>query len=167
VKCYQCSKHLCSVFRQFWLRQYHKWACRKYWTMLVEQHWDLLRLRILKSRKFVCWLGLGEIAKNCEKTTINLFMCVCLSVHMEQLGSNWTDFLEIWYLGVFRKSVEKIRVSLQSDKNIDTLHEIYVNVWQHLSEFFLEWEMFRTKPTEKIKTHILCSVTLFRKSCRL
>jgi len=27
--------------------------------------------------------------------------------------------------------------------------------------------MFRTKPTEKIKTHILCSVTLFRKSCRL
>jgi hypothetical protein len=27
--------------------------------------------------------------------------------------------------------------------------------------------MFRTKVVEKIKTHILCSVTLFRKSCRL
>jgi len=27
--------------------------------------------------------------------------------------------------------------------------------------------MFQTKAVEKIKTHILCSVTLFRKSCRL
>jgi len=27
--------------------------------------------------------------------------------------------------------------------------------------------MFQTKVVEKIKTHILCSVTFFRKSCRL
>jgi len=27
--------------------------------------------------------------------------------------------------------------------------------------------MFQTKVVEKIKTHILCSVTVFRKSCRL
>jgi hypothetical protein len=27
--------------------------------------------------------------------------------------------------------------------------------------------MFQTKDVEKIKTHILCSVTFFRKSCRL
>jgi len=27
--------------------------------------------------------------------------------------------------------------------------------------------MFQTKVVEKIKTHILCSVTLFRKVCRL
>jgi len=26
---------------------------------------------------------------------------------------------------------------------------------------FLEWEMFQTKVVEKIKTHILCSVTFF------
>jgi hypothetical protein len=36
-----------------------------------------------------------------------------------------------------------------------------------LAQFFLEWEMFRTKVVEKIKTHILCSVISFRKSCRL
>ena len=30
---------------------------------------------------------------------------VCPSVHMEQLGSHWTYFHEIWYLGIFRKSV--------------------------------------------------------------
>jgi len=27
--------------------------------------------------------------------------------------------------------------------------------------------MFKTKVVQKIKTHILCSVTFFRKSCRL
>jgi len=31
----------------------------------------------------------------------------------------------------------------------------------YLAQFFLEWEMFWTKVVEKIKTHILCSVTFF------
>ena len=39
------------------------------------------------------------------------------SVRMEQLGSQWTDFDEIWYLRFFRKSVEKIQVSLKFDEN--------------------------------------------------
>jgi hypothetical protein len=34
-----------------------------------------------------------------------------------ELGSDWTDFNEISYLNIFRKSAEKIQVSLQSDKN--------------------------------------------------
>ena len=31
----------------------------------------------------------------------------------------------------------------------------------YLSRFFLECEMFHTKVVEKIKIHILCSVTFF------
>jgi len=27
--------------------------------------------------------------------------------------------------------------------------------------------MFQTKAEEKLKTHVLCSITVFRKSCRL
>ena len=42
---------------------------------------------------------------------------------MEQLGPDRTDFHEIWNFGIFRKSVEKIRVSLQSDNINTTLHE--------------------------------------------
>jgi hypothetical protein len=34
-------------------------------------------------------------------------------------------------------------------------------------QFFLEWEMLQTKVVEKIKSHILCSITLSRKSFRL
>ena len=33
-----------------------------------------------------------------------------------------------------------------------------IHFWSSLAQFFLEWEMFRTKVVEKIKTHILCSV---------
>ena len=63
-------------------------------------------------------------SQNCEK---RLLASPCLSVHpsvrysssvrMEQLSSQRTDFHEIWYLRIFRKSVQKIQVSLKSNKN--------------------------------------------------
>jgi hypothetical protein len=61
-------------------------------------------------------LFLGAFAK-LPKATISFVMSVRPSVRMEQLGFHWTDFHEIWYLGIFRKSVEKIKVSLKSNKN--------------------------------------------------
>ena len=48
---------------------------------------------------------------------MQLLASSCLSVRMERLGSHWSDFSEIWHLSIFRKSVEKIRVLLNSDKN--------------------------------------------------
>ena len=61
---------------------------------------------------------LGMFAK-LWKVTISFVMpvSVCLSVHMEELISHWKDFQKIWYLGIFWKSVNKIQVSLKSDKN--------------------------------------------------
>jgi hypothetical protein len=44
---------------------------------------------------------------------------------------------------------------------------MHVILWKYRAKFFLEWEMFRTKVVEKIKTHILCSITFFQKSYRL
>jgi len=74
------------------------------------------------------------------------------SVRMKQLGSHWKGFHEILYLSNFRKTVQKIQVSLKSDKN---------------NGYFIR-EMFQTKVVEEIKTHILCSVTIFfRKLYRL
>ena len=37
----------------------------------------------------------------------------------------------------------------------------------YLAQFFLKWKTFKTKVVDKIKTHILCTVTFFRKSYRL
>jgi len=48
-----------------------------------------------------------------------------------------------------------------------TLHEDHYIVLSYIAHFFLEWEMFQTKVVEKIKTHSLCLVAVFWKSCRL
>jgi len=44
-------------------------------------------------------------------------MSVYKSIHMEKLGSQWTDFHEILYLNIFRKYVEEIQAPLKADKN--------------------------------------------------
>jgi hypothetical protein len=52
------------------------------------------------------------------------YLSVYLYVRMEQLSFHWTDFDEIWYLSIFRKSVEKIQDLLKSEKEIKgALHE--------------------------------------------
>jgi hypothetical protein len=83
---------------------------------------------------------------------------------MNQLNSHWTDFHEIWYLSIFRKSVKKIQVSLKSHKNNGYFTWRPRYFFDHLTQFFSEWEMFQTKIVEEVKTHILCSGTVFRKS---
>jgi hypothetical protein len=42
-----------------------------------------------------------------------------------------------------------------------------LRLWEYLTQLFLEREMFRKKVVEKLKTHILCSIKFFWKSCRL
>ena len=51
------------------------------------------------------------------KATISFVLSVRPSVRIEQLGSHWTDFHEIWYLSILVTSDEKIKVTLKSDKN--------------------------------------------------
>ena len=86
----------------------------------------------------------------------------CPSVRKEQLGFHGTDFQDIWYLNIRRKFVQNVQVSLKSEKNNRhfTWTPKYAHLW-YFSQFFLEWEMFRAKFVERIKTHILCSVTFF------
>ena len=44
-----------------------------------------------------------------QKVTTSLVMSVRPSVRMEQTGCHWMDFHEIWYLKIYRNSVEKIK----------------------------------------------------------
>jgi hypothetical protein len=59
---------------------------------------------------------LGAFAK-LRKATIIFVMSIPLTVCMEQLCTHWTHFHEILYFGIFRTSVEKIQVTLKSEKN--------------------------------------------------
>ena len=61
------------------------------------------------------FLFLGAFVK-LQKPTIGFVMSVCPSVRMEQLCFHWTDFHNILYSSIFRKSVAKIQVSLKALK---------------------------------------------------
>jgi hypothetical protein len=59
----------------------------------------------------------GEFAKLQKRLLALSIPSVRLSVRMNQHGSHWTDFHEISYLSIFRKSAKKIQLSLKSEKN--------------------------------------------------
>jgi len=84
-----------------------------------------------------------------RKATISLILSACPSVHMAQL-THWTDSLEIWYLIIFPKYLEKIQVWLQSDKNDGHFTWRRVHLC-YLSEFFLELGIFPKKIVYKIE----------------
>ena len=103
-----------------------------------------------------------------RKATTNFVMYVRPSAltNSAPTGRFWWNLI---FEGFFFcwKSV-KIQVSSKSDKNNRYFYmKTFSHLWQYLAEFFLEWEIFRIKVVEKIKTHISCSVTLLRKSYRL
>ena len=86
---------------------------------------------------------------------------------MEQLGSHWTYFHEIWYVSIFRRYVLKIQVSLKSDKNnrYFTWTPIYISYYISPSSSYNE-KCFRQNCTENQNKHFVFS-NFFRKSCCL
>ena len=79
---------------------------------------------------------------------------------MEQFGSQWI-FMK-FYSGVFFK----ICVGISGFNSIWQLQRVIykkakIYFWLHLTQFFLEWEMFQIKAAEKIKTRFLCSMIFF------
>ena len=98
-----------------------------------------------------------------RKATVS-FLMFC---RLEQICCDWADFHEIWYLSIFRKYVSKIQVSLNSDKNNEyfTWRPTYIFI---ISGSFLRgMETFSDEFCTENQTHILCSINIFRKSCRL
>ena len=89
----------------------------------------------------------------------------CPSLCTEQLGSHWMQFHDIW-LRIFPKSIEKFQVWLTSMKKL--LYMMKSCIFMVTSH----WILYRMKYVldivlEKVKRHILCSVTFFRTSCLL
>jgi hypothetical protein len=81
-------------------------------AVFVWSFWDLLRhsfrkLAELFYQNFTFEI-LGAFTK-LRKVNISFLisLSVCLSIHMEHLGSHLTDFHEIWHVSIFLKSFEK------------------------------------------------------------
>ena len=79
---------------------------------------------------------------------------------MEQLGYHFVKF-DICIL--FRKSVDKIHVSLKSDKNNGTVHADLCTFVIISGSILRTMRNASDKVVEEIKTHILYSITLFPK----
>jgi len=85
----------------------------------------------------------------------------------EMLQTNVVDKIKTHILcsvNVFLKS-RRLRDNVEK---LDTAgRATNIHFRSYLGEFYSEREMFQTKVVEKIKTHILFSMTFPRKSCRL
>ena len=74
---------------------------------------------------------------------------------------------EILYLRIFQNSVDKIQVSLKYDRITGTLHEDQYIFFTISRSFLLRMRNVSCKSCRENQTRVLCSVTIFRKSCRL
>jgi hypothetical protein len=107
----------------------------------------------------------GAFAK-LRKATVS-FVLVCLSARMQHLGSHWTDFHEISYLSIFRKSVENVQVALSLAGVTGTLHEDQYTFLIISRTVILRIRNVSHKIfTENQNTHFMFS-GFYRKSCRL
>ena len=99
--------------------------CVSCWTTYILQD-DTWNLQCQTSEMAYTLVILGAFAK-LRKVTVNFVMSVHLHVRSpartEQLGSSRTNFHEIRYLSIFRKSIDKVQVSLKPANNNSTLRE--------------------------------------------
>jgi hypothetical protein len=103
---YETSPHCCSTVAS--CVELILWIARR-----MDFRWAVVRS---------VFSGVHKITKN------DCYMSARPSIRTEQLSSHWTDFHEIWSLSIFfRKSIEKIQVSLKSFKNwCTTWRPIYI-----------------------------------------
>jgi hypothetical protein len=137
------------------------------WSSYLKSHYQTFKIQKKKDMiTYATWKYYSqELSQNCEKRLLT-FSCLPVGPSFRLHGIYWLSlyvFSLNLVLELFRKSLKKFQVSLIHDKSRKTLSRL----WQHLVEFFLEWEIFQIKVVEKIKAHVFGSVTFFRKSCRL
>ena len=117
------------------------------------------------SHALLHFLFLGALEKF-RKVTFSSVSFVCPTVRIE-LGSHWTGFHEIWYLSIFRKSIEKVQVSLKSCNNNGHSAWRPIYIFHPISLFLLKLRSVSDNICRNIQsTHFMFS-NFFRKSYRL
>ena len=109
-----CSKHMWNIKQHFWKRLF-LWKMENDETPFFFK-WRSLHYRYRQHEASISWnqLVFRRVRKIMKD---NYLLSARTSVHMEQLGYQWTDFHEIRCLSMFRNNVAKIQVSLKSEKN--------------------------------------------------
>jgi hypothetical protein len=142
----------------FWT---HKWLHRVgVFTAMNAVFWLPSLPRLWERWIFRCF------RKNCEtrlsaSSSPSVRPSVLPFIRMEQLGSHWTIFIKLIF-EYFSKLCQENSSFITTGQEYRLLYITTTTHFpSHLTHFSLEWEMFQTKVVDKLKTHILCSVTLF------
>jgi hypothetical protein len=109
------------------------------------------------------WIGY------CSTQNVSCWRCLspalgALNKRSMKSVATGTGGAQITFFSSFRKSVEKIQISLQSDKNnwYSTWKPLYI--FDHMSLNSSQNNKYFWQVADNIKTHILCSTPLLRKS---
>ena len=86
---------------------------------------------------------------------------------MEQIGSHFKDFHEIWYFSIFRKTVDKISF-IQIGQKLRVLYmKSDIHFWSYLTQVYLGWKCFRQICGDNRNTRFMFNNFFFSKLCRL
>jgi hypothetical protein len=97
----------------------------------------------------ICKIAKSDLTLSC------LSACPHGTAQLPLTGFPWN----LIFGNFFLKSVVRIQVSIKSDKNKGYLHEDQYTFLSYLTHFSLEWELLQTNVVEKIKAHVLYSVS--------
>jgi hypothetical protein len=116
------------TFSRIWM-----WHCSAYRQWISSKHSMLFIFYMLfwYDKIYVCWVHILGTFANLQKVAVSFMMSVCLPANMEQLGLHWTDFHKIWYLSIFKKFVQKMKISLKCDNRYFTWRPTYID--DHIS----------------------------------
>jgi len=116
----------------------------------------------------ICCLSCQALPQNYEKRlSASLYPSALPPVRMKQICSHLTKYYNNRHLSIFRKTVQNNQVSLKSGKNNDYFTWRPIDILIISNSDLLRMRNVSHKVVEEIKTHILCSITLFRKWCSL
>jgi len=114
-------------------------------------------------------LLLFKLFAEMQKASISFVRSVCLSVCSHWTTNSaptWQIFMKFGFWVFFLKMCSQNSSFIQIWREKRVLYmRTCEDFWSYLTQFFWKWEMFQTKLVDRMKTHILCSVTFSPQTC--
>jgi hypothetical protein len=147
-----------------------KWKIFCLWMLLWWTSHNTIRLYLLLSVGVPSqqWSVLiRRISKTTKKATITWLrhvrpsICPYRTTRLQPEGFLCKLIVE-YFFKICRENSRCIKIGQEKQVLYMKTH---IHCWSYLAHIFLEWEMFQKRVVQKIKTHILCAITSFRKLC--
>ena len=129
----------------------------------IRHHWAYGKCKA----NAICMTGVFRRVRKILKTTISCVVSVFRPPAWNISSLTERTLMNFDIKVFFEKSVAKTQVSLKLTRIRGTLHEDQYTFLIIFRSVFLRMKNFWQVVVVKIKTHILGSITFFRKSCRL